>query len=66
LDIVKVDIMHVISRSTVAVAVTLATIIVCVFGIRAELHQAKQLAPARAHEMRSDTDAGPALARDNQ
>jgi hypothetical protein len=35
-----VDIMHGISRSTVAVAVTLATIIVCFFGIRAELNQA--------------------------
>ena len=65
MDIVKVNIMHVVSRSTVAVAVTLATIIVCFFGIRAELDQAKQSVPARAHEIRPDSDAGPALARDN-
>ena len=56
--------MHVASRLTIAVAVTLVTITVCFFGIRAELHQAKQFAPARTHEMGSDTDAALARTRD--
>jgi hypothetical protein len=50
----------------VAVAVTLATIAVCFFGIRAELSQARQSAPARAHESKSDTDPALALTRDYQ
>jgi hypothetical protein len=50
----------------VAVAVTLATIVVCFFGIRAELSQARQSAPARAHESKSDTDPALALMRDYQ
>jgi hypothetical protein len=58
--------MHVPSRLAVAVAVTLATIAVCFFGIRAELSQARQSAPARAHESKSDTDPALALMRDYQ
>ena len=58
--------MHVPSRLAVAVAVTLATIVVCFFGIRAELSQARQSAPARAHESKSDTDPALALMRDYQ
>ena len=58
--------MHVPSRLAVAVAVTSATIAVCFFGIRAELSQAKLSAPARAHELKADTDPALALTRDNQ
>jgi hypothetical protein len=43
----EVNIMHAPSRLAVAAAVTLATIAVCFFGIRAELSQARQSAPAR-------------------
>ena len=53
---------HSISRSIVAVVVTLATIIVCFFGIRAELNQAKQ--SAGGYETTLEADAGPPLARD--
>jgi hypothetical protein len=63
-DIVKMSEHHSISRSTVAVVVTLATIIVCFFGIRAELNQAKQSAGAGGHETTLEADAGPPLARD--
>jgi hypothetical protein len=47
----EVNIMHAPSRLAVAAAVTLTTIAVCFFGIRAELSQAKQSAPARAHAL---------------
>jgi hypothetical protein len=66
MGIVKVKIMRVVSKSTVAVAVTLATMVVCFFGIRAELNRATQPVPARTHDMRSDPDTGPALTRDYQ
>jgi hypothetical protein len=58
--------MHVKSRSTVAVAVTLATLIICFFGIRAELNQAKQSASARTHAIAPKSDAAPPLARGEQ
>jgi hypothetical protein len=58
--------MQVISRSTVAVVVTLATLIICFFGIRAELSQAKQSASARTHAITPKSDAPPPLAREEQ
>jgi hypothetical protein len=65
-DIVEVNFMRVISRSTVAVVVTLTTLIICFFGIRAELNQAKQSASARTHATTPKADAAPPLAREEQ
>jgi hypothetical protein len=58
--------MHVKSRLAVAVAVSLATIIVCFFGIRAELSQASVRASASPHVKTLKASAGPPLARDGQ
>jgi hypothetical protein len=58
--------MHVKSRSIVAVVVTLATLIIGFFGIRAELYQAKQSANARTHAITPKSDAPPPLARGEQ
>jgi hypothetical protein len=59
-----VNIVRVISRLTVAVVVTLATIIVCFFGIRAELNQAQQSETAHAPETMPKSNAAPPLARE--
>jgi hypothetical protein len=50
-------IMHVPSRVKVAVAVTLATSIVCFFGIHAELRQAKQSLSERALQAKPNWQA---------
>jgi len=55
-----------ISRSTVAVVVTLATIIVCFVGIRAELNQAKHSAGVNSLETTLKSDARPPRARDGR
>jgi hypothetical protein len=63
-DIVKMNGHRAISRSTVAVVVTLTTIIVCFVGIRAELNQAKRSAGVNSRETTLKSDARPPLARD--
>ena len=57
------------AKTSMAVAVTLTTIIVCFLGIRAELRQAKRLEAARGVypvQPKAGTEAAPepALARD--
>jgi hypothetical protein len=57
-----VKIMRVPLKVTVAVAVTLATSVVCFFGIRAELKEAERSSAERALEAKPNWSTTPALA----
>jgi hypothetical protein len=54
--------MQVPSRAKAAVVVTLATAIVCYFGIRAELRQAEQSLTERSLEAKPNSETGRTLA----